>query len=116
MRVILVVIVLVLIAGAGVVFLVGPERIASRFSAEGRRARMLARLNNTDVVSRRSCGTGEAYVNAAKWQDLGSRDQERAAEALAAYCASQGGDGSMAIIDGNSYARLGRWNGTALER
>ena len=116
MRLIAVIAVLVLLAAAGVAFLVGPERIASRFSAEGRRARMLARLNSTEVVSRRSCGTGEAYVNAAKWQDLGSGDQERAAEALASYCASQGGDGTIAIIDGNSYARVARWNGTALER
>lgn len=115
MRVIIAVVV-VLIAGAAAVLLLDGGGPASMFSAEGRRARMLARLNGTEVVTRRSCGTGEAYVDAAKWRALGSRDQERAAEALASYCASQGGDGTLAIVDRDSYARVGRWNGTALER
>ena len=105
-------VVLILLAGA-VAFLLG-DRLASRFTTEGRRQRMLSRLHDDEILVRRSCGVGEAYVDAGRWRGLSDSDRQRAADAIAAYCASQGGGNTLTVLDAESRAVLGRWDGAAL--
>ena len=102
-----------LLAGIAVVFLYG-DRLASRYT-ESRSERMIRQLNGSEVLVRRSCGLGAAYVDAARWRKLGATEQQRAADAIATWCASQGGEKTLTIFDAETRATLGRWNGTALE-
>ena len=102
------VVVLVLVTGAAL-FLSG------RFSSpEARRERTLRRLNTSGVVVRRACGLGEAHVDGARWTEMRGEAQEEAASALASWCADQGGASAITILDANSRARLGHWNGSSL--
>lgn len=85
-------------------------------SAETRRERLLRRLNEQEIVIRRSCGVGEAYVDAARWNNLSADDRERAAAAIASWCAEQGGERTLNVLDSNTRVSLGRWNGASLEQ
>ena len=86
------------------------------FSGWRGRDQTLRRLNENGTVVRRSCGLGEAHVDAGRWQRLDPSDQERAASAIASWCAEQGGLNTLTVLDSDSRAILARWNGTSLER
>jgi hypothetical protein len=103
--------VLLILAGTAFLLLFG-DRL---FSVEGKRARTLQRLNDTEILIRRSCGLGTAYVDASRWRGLGAQEQQRAAEAIAAWCVSQGGDSTLKIVDASTRANIARWNGSAFE-
>jgi hypothetical protein len=109
MRTLIVAVCLVVLAAA-VIFVV-----SRRMSPEGRRDRMLRSLNETGTVVRRSCGLGEAHVDGARWQQLGSERQQEAAAAIASWCAEQGGQATLNVIDSNTRTTLARWNGSSLE-
>jgi hypothetical protein len=113
-RLIIVAAVMLLVGGTAFVLLFR-EQLASRFTAEGRRARTLERLNDSGTVVRRSCGLGEAHVDAARWRDLSAGDQERAAAALASWCADQGGASTLTVIDSNTRTTLAKWDGSRLQ-
>jgi hypothetical protein len=101
----------------GVLILAVAAFVVLRYiSGGGGRDYVLRRLNQREIVVRRSCGTGEVYVDPARWRDLSAREQERAASALASWCAEQGGASTIAVLDSYTRATLGRWNGNALER
>ena len=85
-------------------------------SGEQSRERLLRRLNENGVVVRRSCGSGEAYVDATRWRGLDPRDQERAAAAIASWCADQGDTTTLTFVDYQTRSAIARWNGTSLER
>lgn len=106
-RLIIAACILVLLAGAGFVLLSG--------TPEGRRDRLLRRLNSQEILIRRSCGSGEAYVDGPRWNRLDPEDKERAASAIASWCAEQGGQNTLTVLDVNTRANLGRWSGTAFE-
>ena len=88
--------------------------LSGPLSPEARRDRTLRRLNTSGVVVRRACGLGEAHVDGARWTEMRGDAQEDAASALASWCAEQGGASTMTIIDANSRARLGHWDGNSL--
>ena len=90
--------------------------LSGRFSPEARREGTLRRLNTSGVVVRRACGLGEAHVDGARWTEMRGDAQQEAASALASWCAEQGGASTMTILDANSDARLGHWDGRALVR
>ena len=113
-RPIIIAVVLLLLAAAAFVFRYG-DRLTSRFTEEGRRERVLRRLNNREILIRRSCGLGTAYVDGARWRDLGAQEQRRAAEAIAAWCLSQGGERTLMIVDATTRANIARWNGERFE-
>lgn len=79
------------------------------------RERLLRRLNENGTVVRRSCGLGEAHVDSARWNGMNAKAQQAAASAIASWCAEQGGDATLTVLDYQTRAPLARWNGTALE-
>lgn len=85
-------------------------------TGERSRERVLRRLNENGVVVRRSCGSGEAHVDAARWRGLNAGDQERAAEAIASWCTEQGGSNTLTVVDYQTRNTIARWNGSVLER
>jgi hypothetical protein len=107
-------IVLLILAGAAFVVRYG-DRLSSRFTVEGRRERMLQRLNDREILVRRSCGLGTAYVDGGRWRELSTRQKRSAADAIAAWCKQHGGDSTLLIVDAVTRANLGKWNGTELE-
>ncbi len=113
-RPIIIAIVLLILAGTAFVFRYG-DRLSSRLTVEGRRERVMRRLNDREILIRRSCGLQTAYVDGGRWRELGSGEQQRAADAIAAYCKEHGGDSTLLIVDATTRAQLGKWNGTALE-
>jgi len=108
----LLVIIAVIVALAAMVVVSQPEL----FTAEGRNARFLRSLDRSGLVVRRSCYSTEAFVQASQWARIGQGDQQRAAEALGAYCAQQGSSGQMTILDGESRRKLAHWDGAAFQR
>lgn len=100
---------MLLLAALVVAFLTG------QFSPERQRERALRRFSEDGTVVRRSCGLGEVHVDGARWQDLSARDRERAAAAIASWCAEQGGPETLTVFDANTRAVLVRWNGTSFE-
>lgn len=89
--------------------------LTGQFSSERQRERALRRFSEDGTVVRRSCGLGEVHVDGARWQDLSSRDRERAASAIASWCAEQGGPATLTVFDANTRAVIARWNGENLE-
>lgn len=89
--------------------------LSGRFSPEARRERTLRQLNTSGVIVRRACGLGEAYVDGARWAEMRDGAREQAAEAVASWCAEQGGSRTVTIFDANSRTPLGRWNGKQFE-
>ena len=85
------------------------------FSPEARRERLLRQLNERGVVVRRSCGLGEAHVDGALWRDMTADAKEKAAAAIAGWCAEQGGENKLTILDSNTHGVLARWTGSGLE-
>jgi hypothetical protein len=108
---------LIVMGGILLVFLGGAFLLRDQIfpTAEARRARLLRRLNEQEIVVRRSCGLGEAYVDGGRWSRLNAGDQERAAAAIASWCAEQGGEKTLDVLDSNTRTSLGRWNGAAFE-
>jgi hypothetical protein len=86
------------------------------FTEEGRTARLMRSLERSNVVMRRSCYSMEAFVNASRWSRMGESDQQRAARALAAYCAEQGSSGQMTIVDTDDGRKLAHWDGRSFQR
>lgn len=109
----LIVIAGVLLVLLGAAFLLRDELFPT---AEARRERLLRRLNEQEIVVRRSCGLGEAHVDGGRWSRLNAEEQERAAAAIASWCAEQGGEKTLNVLDSNTRTSLGRWNGTSLEQ
>lgn len=112
LRRILIAVAVVAAALVAVALVSGPDSIVGLFSAEGRRARLLRSLERTGVVVRRSCYTTETFVSSNAWARLSGAEQQRAAEALAAFCAEQGSAGGMTILDASSRRPLARWDGS----
>jgi hypothetical protein len=100
---------------AAFVVLTRPQ-VLSRFTAEGRRARLLRSLERNEVVVRRSCFTSETFVASEPWARLGEADQRRAAEALGTFCAEQSGTSEMTIVDAATRRKLAHWNGTGYRK
>jgi hypothetical protein len=115
MRRVVAVLVVVVLFGAGLVLLLG-DRLTSRFTAEGRRDRMLRRLTTAQILVRRSCGPGEAYVDGTRWNALTAEDRQFAADALASYCAAQDGATTITVYDSSTRTTLARGTGTAPDR
>ena len=110
MRTVTIIIIVILgVAAFAIAFLSG------QFSPDRQRERALRRFNEDGTVVRRSCGLGEVHVDGARWQDLSSRDRERAASAIASWCADQGGPATLTVFDVNTRAALARWDGKTLE-
>jgi hypothetical protein len=99
----------VLLAGAAALIMSGA------FSPEARRDRLLRSLNDRGIVVRRSCGLGEAHVDGARWREMSPDSRREAASAIAGWCAEQGGENRLTILDSDSHVQLGRWNGSSLE-
>ena len=106
----------VLAALAAIIAIAAVLMLKGRFSPEARRERTLRNLNTSGVIVRRACGLGEAYVDGARWTEMRDGAREEAAEAVASWCAEQGGSSTLTIFDANSRARLGRWNGSQMEQ
>ena len=87
------------------------EPLAARFTDEGRRLRMLRRLNQEEILVRRACGLERIYVDADRWRALGSTDQAHAADAVASLCSREGGSNQLTVIDARTNQTLGRWTG-----
>jgi hypothetical protein len=106
-----------LIAIAAVLLLAGAALLmmSGAFSPEARRDRLLRQLNDRGVVVRRSCGLGEAHVDGALWRDMTADAREKAAAAIAGWCAEHGGENRLTILDSNTHGVVARWNGSSLE-
>ena len=105
---------LFILAGTAFVLRLG-DRLFSGLTVEGQRTRTLRRLHEREILIRRSCGLGTAYVDASRWRELGAQEQQRAAEAIAAWCVSQGGDNTLKIVDARTSANIARWNGSGFD-
>ena len=101
---------------AGLFVLRYREALLSRLTAEGRRERILRRLNMEDIHVERNCGRGHASVSGARWQALPRRDQDRAIGALAYWCNEQSGVNTLTVRDADTGEVLALWNGAAVER
>ncbi len=110
------VIIIAVVVLAAVLAVTAALVISGWLSPERQRQQTLRRFNEDGTVVRRSCGLGEAHVDAARWRNLSARDQERLASAIASWCAEQGGATTLTLIDSNAHTPVARWNGTALER
>jgi hypothetical protein len=106
----IIIIVAILAAIAAMVYVIQPDL----FSAAARDARFLRNLER-NVVVRRSCYSMETFVNASQWAGMNASNRQRAAQALAAYCAEQGSSGQMTIIDAETRRKLARWSGSFTE-
>jgi hypothetical protein len=113
-RAIIVALVLMLVGSTAFVYRYW-DRLASRLTVEGRRERVMRRLNDREILIRRACGLGTAYVDAGRWRELSPAEQRRAADAIAAWCQAHGGDKTLMIVDATTRTQLGRWNGAELE-
>jgi acyl-CoA synthetase (AMP-forming)/AMP-acid ligase II len=113
-RAVVVALALLLLSGMAFVYQYG-DRLTSRLTVEGRRERIMRRLNDREILIRRACGLGTAYVDGGRWRELSAAEQRRAADAIAAWCQAHGGDRTLMIVDATTQANLGRWNGSDLE-
>jgi hypothetical protein len=86
------------------------------FTAEGRSLRALRSLERSGLVIRRSCYSSETFVNGPAWGRMAQSDQQRAAEALGAYCTQQGSSGEMTILDADSRQKLAHWDRSTFQR
>ena len=113
-RRIVIAVALLILAGTAFVYRYG-DRLSSRLTVEGRRERVIRRLNDREILIRRSCGLGTAFVDGGRWRELSASEQQRAADAIAAWCLEHGGNRTLMIVDATTRTNIGRWNGTALE-
>jgi hypothetical protein len=108
-------VVAVFVAG-GLLVLLYRDAVVSRLTADGRRERMLRRLNVEDILVERNCGRSHVSVSSDRWRALQSRDQDRAIAALASWCREQSGVNTLTVRDADTGEVLALWNGTAVER
>ena len=115
-RVVLIVSLVAIFMAAGLFVFRYRDTVVSRLTADGRRQRILRRLNLVDVLVERNCGRGDASVSGERWQTLRSRDQDRAVAALASLCFEQTGVKTFTVRDADTGEVVAVWNGTAVER
>ena len=115
-RVVVIVSLVAIFIAAGLLVFRYREAVVSRLTADGRRQRILRRLNVEDVLVERNCGRGHASVSGERWQTLRSSDQDRAIAALASLCFEQTGLTTFTVRDADTGEVVAVWNGTAVER
>jgi hypothetical protein len=92
------------------------EALVSRLTADGRRERILRRLNAENILVERNCARGEASVNGDRWWTIEPRDRDRAVIALTSWCYEQSGVNTLTVRDYDTGRVLVRWNGAEIER